>query len=320
MVTPCLNATAWLPRCLDSVAAQGYGRIEHLVVDGGSTDGSLELLRSRPVRLVSEVDAGQSDAINKGFALARGELLTWLNADDELAPGAVESVVDAARRLPGCGWFYGDVLIREGSRSGIRHAPASLGPHSFEFGNAIAQPGCFFRRSALATVGSLDSSLDLAMDFDLWVRLSVAGVRAARVAGPLATFHVEPGSKTSRATPRDWAREEATVLAKAGLPRAAAAACGRWAVAAAGGSRGPWSTARDAARLGREWAREDLEVPSPLAVSAGAVAAALLDGRTRSRGAYVLALRPEPWLVAETRRVVGGELRATIGRRLARAG
>src|SRR3954454_12381822 len=103
IVTPCLEPGERLARCLESVAAQTYPRIEHIVVDGGSTDGTVKELRKRGVRFVSEPDDGQTQAINKGFALARGDWLGWLNADDVLTTRAVELAVSGARETPGAG-------------------------------------------------------------------------------------------------------------------------------------------------------------------------------------------------------------------------
>src|SRR4051812_47745101 len=106
IVTPCLNPGDRLARCLDSVAAQTHRQVEHIVIDGGSTDGTVDLLRARGVRFVSEPDRGQTQAINKGFDLAQGEWLGWLNADDELTPTSIELALAALDRTPGAGWAY----------------------------------------------------------------------------------------------------------------------------------------------------------------------------------------------------------------------
>ena len=93
IVTPCLGGAGFIDRCLASVAAQTFSAVEHIVVDGGSTDGTVEILADRRPSWISELDNGQSDAINKGFRLASGGLLTWLNADDQPVSEAVDAVV-----------------------------------------------------------------------------------------------------------------------------------------------------------------------------------------------------------------------------------
>ena len=113
VITPCLNPGAMLVHCLDSVSAQTYKDVEHIIVDGGSTDGTVELARSRGLRVISEPDRGQTDALNKGFALASGDYLGWLNADDWLVPHAVEGIVTAFATNPEVGWVYCDCEIRK---------------------------------------------------------------------------------------------------------------------------------------------------------------------------------------------------------------
>ena len=126
IVTPCLNAAATIGRTLDSVASQGYLGVEHVVVDGGSTDGTLELLAQFPeVKVISEPDEGLSDAVNKGIALASGELVGWLNADDWYLPGALAAVAVAAEANPGAEWFTGGCPIVDGTG---RQIPGGVTP------------------------------------------------------------------------------------------------------------------------------------------------------------------------------------------------
>ena len=95
IITASFNAAATIRDCLESVKGQTHGDVEHIVVDGGSTDGTIEILKSNPqLRWISEADTGQSHALNKGFAMARGEIIGWLNADDTYTPGAVSTAVD----------------------------------------------------------------------------------------------------------------------------------------------------------------------------------------------------------------------------------
>jgi GT2 family glycosyltransferase len=222
VVTPCLNPGARLTRCLDSVAAQSYADVEHVVVDGGSADGTVELLEQRGVRFVSESDRGQTDAIAKGFALARGELLTWLNADDELDHAAAELAVSS-----GADWVYGNCVVVEADRRRVWTPPRRYGPREVEAGEMIPQPGSFFTRTALERVGGLDTSFDLAMDVDLWIRFVDAGVQAHYIPADLAVFEIHPSSKTGHLARTDFILEHARALAKSGRHRAASAAVGR---------------------------------------------------------------------------------------------
>jgi glycosyltransferase involved in cell wall biosynthesis len=202
IVTPCLNAAATIGRTVDSVASQGYPGIEHIVVDGGSTDGTLELLAQFPeVKVISEPDEGLSDAVNKGIALATGELVGWLNADDWYLPGALAAVGEAADANPRAEWFTGGCPILDGDgeemRKGVsayksfllRHYSLSL----YLTQNFISCPATFMRADALEQVGPLSLKYRYSVDYDLFLRL-------ARRGGPfvldknLAVFVMAPGT------------------------------------------------------------------------------------------------------------------------------
>src|SRR5439155_9928846 len=159
---------------IESVRAQTYPRLEHVVVDGGSTDGTLEVLRDADgVRWVSEPDRGQSHALNKGVALVRGEILGWLNADDMYEPEAVASGV-AALRASGAGLVYADVtrVNDDGvNPRRIRSRPQWDWWTEVNEGCGIYSPSVFFTREAYETVGGLDENLNLTMDYDLWLRI-----------------------------------------------------------------------------------------------------------------------------------------------------
>ncbi len=182
-MTPSLNQGRFIREAIRSVLDQDYPRIEYLVIDGGSTDDTLDILRSCDARVswISEPDAGQSDAIAKGFARARGDILTWLNADDVLAAGAVERAVREFERFPELGLIYGHgmILDADGEETGpfVEIEPFNLWRllHTLDY---VLQPAAFFRRSAYEVAGGLDRTLNWAMDWDLWLRLAaVAEVR-----------------------------------------------------------------------------------------------------------------------------------------------
>ncbi|HVS85857.1 MAG TPA: glycosyltransferase family 2 protein [Gaiellaceae bacterium] len=321
IVTPCLEPGDRLARCLDSVAAQTYPAVEHIVVDGGSTDGTVELLRSRGVRYVSEPDNGQTDALNKGFALATGDWLGWLNADDVLTPHAIELVIDAVRAAPEAGWAYGDCTMRLGDTVHQWTPPRELTVRMFERGNPIPQPGALVARWALERVGPLDEELHLAMDYDLWLRLFDAGVPYVSVPETLSVFELHEASKSVGMPGSEFLFEESISLLERGWLRAAALTLGR---AAAGAAR------QDSGATDRD--RLDTEIRGMLArattrngeLDAGLVRAAAyaqaaengLFGRPRSLS-YLL--RREPWTAAETRRGLAAVVVRSLFGRLRKA-
>lgn len=174
IVTPSLNQARYLPEALASVRAQSYAAIEHIVVDGGSTDGTPEILREHDdVRWVSEPDRGQSHALNKGFALANGEIFGWLNADDAYPPNAVGEAV-AALSGRGLGLVYADITrMNDDGVNPRRIQTRREWDHWTEanLGCGIFSPAVFFTRAAYEAVGGVDESLHLTMDYDLWLKI-----------------------------------------------------------------------------------------------------------------------------------------------------
>jgi glycosyltransferase involved in cell wall biosynthesis len=176
LVTPSFNAEPYLRAAIDSVIGQDYPNIEYLVMDGGSTDGTVELLREYDDRLswVSEKDAGQADAIARGFEKTTGSILGWLNADDVLKPGAIRTVVDTFLAHPEVALVYGNADFID-AKGQIIGPCTVVEPHSLNrllyYGDYIIQPAAFFSRESYQSVGGLDKSLNWAMDWDLWIRL-----------------------------------------------------------------------------------------------------------------------------------------------------
>src|SRR5262245_55752007 len=175
IVTPSLNQAATIRQTLQSVREQSYPNIEHIVVDGGSTDGTLEILRDEAgpdVRWSSGPDSGMYDAINKGFAQARGDILAYLNTDDSYFPWTVETAVRTLDAHPLAGFVFGDLLVlwADGKLQLDFHSPfrlAYLRRYAF-----LAQPTVSFRRSVWAQVGPFDESLQLLGDCEYWLRIS----------------------------------------------------------------------------------------------------------------------------------------------------
>jgi GT2 family glycosyltransferase len=181
IVTPCLNGAGTLPEALASVAEQGYPDLEHLVVDGGSEDGTLDILRAaESVRWISEPDRGLSDAVNKGVRMAEGEIVGWLNADDRYEPGALLEVGRAFSEHPDAAWVTGQCRIIDGEGNEIRkpitaYKNALLRRYSLRsllVQNFVSAPATFVRRSALEHVGVFDERFRYSMDYDLWLRLA----------------------------------------------------------------------------------------------------------------------------------------------------
>ena len=177
IVTPSLNQAPFLEAAMGSVLAQDYPEIEYLVVDGGSSDGSVDIIRKYSSRLawwVSERDEGQTDAINKGFSRARGHIFGWLNSDDTYVRGAVARAVAAFNACPDCGLIYGDANYIDRTGRVIGKFPAAQTDYSrLRRGYVhIPQQASFFRADAWRAVAPLDPSFFFAMDYDLWLRIA----------------------------------------------------------------------------------------------------------------------------------------------------
>lgn len=177
IVTPSYNQAAYLEEAMSSVFAQDYPSIEYIVIDGASTDGSVELIRRRAGDLaywVSEPDRGQADAINKGFARASGKYMAWLNADDRLKPGAVSEAVAFLESHREIGMVYGDAdfIDARGRIIGRFRARQTDYRRLLRGYVHIPQQAAFWRAELWRQVGPLDPGLTFAMDYDLWVRLA----------------------------------------------------------------------------------------------------------------------------------------------------
>jgi glycosyltransferase involved in cell wall biosynthesis len=219
IVTPSYNQGQFLEQTIQSVLAQDYPRIEYVVMDGGSTDGSLELIQRYSDRLAyweSQHDRGQAHAINKGLARAGGELLGWLNSDDVLLPSTVSRVVEAFASHPEIDVVYGR-LERMDARGELVPTPL-LPKDEVVFGKGLVigecvvnQPGSLWRRRVMQRSGMLDESLDYALDYEYWIRLALDGARFLRLPESLARFRLSGGSKSVGHT-AVMAREQLDVL------------------------------------------------------------------------------------------------------------
>lgn len=198
IVTATYDSAATLQETLDSVRAQHYGGdLEHIVVDGGSSDETLEIVRAAGLRHVSEPDRGLTHALNKGIALARNDVIGSLNSDDTYLEGALERVGAAFAGSPGTEWVTGPCLIvddegREIRRGVTRYKDALLRRHRFGLhlvNNYVSAPATFARRSALEAVGGYDERFRYSADYDMWLKLGRRGDPVV-LDRPLATFRM----------------------------------------------------------------------------------------------------------------------------------
>ena len=209
IVTPSYNQAHYLEQTIQSVLGQDYAPIEYFLMDGGSTDGSREIIERYADRLagwVSEKDKGQGAAINKGLARARGEFVAWLNSDDFYLPGAVAEVVRIFRENPQVGLVFGDVLAvdEKGQRLNLLRY-GDWGLEELMSFHIIGQPSVFMRRSVQEQAGLLDTSYHCLLDHHLWLRMAqLAEVRYIPKTLAAARYHA---SAKNIAQPVNFSRE-----------------------------------------------------------------------------------------------------------------
>jgi len=177
IITPSYNQARFLEQTIMSILSQDYPNLEYIIVDGASTDGSLEIIKKYTNQLAwwtSEPDQGQTDAINKGFARAKGEIFAWLNSDDTYQPGAISQVVDALLAHPDSALVYGDANLIDEHGQIIGRFPSRQTnlPKLLRGSVHIPQQAAFFWSRLWMQVGPLDPTFQFAMDYDLWVRLA----------------------------------------------------------------------------------------------------------------------------------------------------
>lgn len=226
IVTPSYNQGQFLEETIRSVLLQGYPNLEYIVMDGGSTDRSLDIIQKYESWL-SYVhigpDGGQAAAIAEGFRHATGDILAWINSDDLYLPGAFGRVAEFFVKHPNLGFGSGDVHLVDVDGNFIRRVYAvhpsfrltvNLGRHRWP------QQGCFWRRSAYEQVGGIDSSLIFCMDFDLFLRLSRVSPSCRIPGAPLADFRQHDTAKSSTIKHIQRA-ERAEIMRKYGSSRLA---------------------------------------------------------------------------------------------------
>lgn len=208
IVTPSYNQGHYIEETIQSVLAQDYPHIEYLIVDGGSTDNTVNIIKKYENKLawwISEKDKGQTDAINKGFARAKGDILAWINSDDTYEPGAVAAAVKYLKELPRVGMVYGGCnFINDSGHVIGKFNAAQTSYRLLRQGYAhIPQQSMFLRAELWRQVGPLDPSFYFAMDYDLWTRIA-ARTEIKYIPQTWANFRLHTSGKTIVADNRCW--------------------------------------------------------------------------------------------------------------------
>lgn len=202
IVMVCFNAEKYILEAIDSVINQDYSNIEFIVVDGASTDATVDLVQSRMENIdlfISEPDNGQSDAFNKGFSLATGDWMTWLNADDILLPGAIASLVESIVKFPEVDCFTGNVIWADSNSYILYMRKGERWSDSLPSNGVlnVYGPTTFFKRELFHNLSGFDVNLHYQMDTDLWWRFYKSGAKFKRLSEYIWMLRVHEGAKTT---------------------------------------------------------------------------------------------------------------------------
>lgn len=200
IVVPCFNASSTLERTIQSLLIQDYPDLELILIDGKSKDNTLTIVKQYEAHfkyIVSEPDRGQSDAINKGFRLATGDLWGWLCADDELAPNALHKAVEIFNGDPNINMVTGGCLRIFSDGTKIETHPNDLIMERISYQNGIEQPSTFWKADLHRKAGELDESYRYALDWEWWNRLKINGAKLATTPVVLSHYYFSETNKTS---------------------------------------------------------------------------------------------------------------------------
>jgi len=209
IITPSFNQARYLEATIQSVLGQDYARVEYIIIDGGSSDGSVDVIEKYKGRLawwVSEQDQGQTDAINKGFNRANGEILAWLNSDDTYNAGAISAAVKYLTENPAVAMVYSDCdfINEQGDVIGKFNSAQTDIRRLREGYVHIPQQSMFFRAKYWRELGPLDPSFFFAMDYDLWTRIAARAPLKYLAGQTWANFRLHTSGKTTSADDRCW--------------------------------------------------------------------------------------------------------------------
>ena len=219
IITPSFNQARYLEDTIRSVLDQDYPNLEYSVIDGASSDGSVDIIRKYADKLAwwgSEKDSGQAEAINKGLARAKGEIIAWLNSDDYYLPGAISAVVKAFDKNPDVVLVYGNMLAVDEKGETINFLKYNqLDLSDLLCFQIIGQPAVFFRREVLEKAGSLDATYHFLLDHHLWLRIALQGqILHVDETWAAARYHAEAKNRVKAAEfgreafrILDWARQ-----------------------------------------------------------------------------------------------------------------
>jgi glycosyltransferase involved in cell wall biosynthesis len=199
IVTPCYNSGQHIETTIKSIWTQGYQNFEHIVMDGLSKDNTTDIVKGYPgIKLFSERDSGQSNALNRGFRKTTGDILAWQNADDVYMPGAFEAVANFFASNPETDVVYGDYQLIDNENNWISDVhPIQWNKWLFVHGRFVPlQPTVFWRRRVYEKVGELNEKLHYCMDVDFFSRMVNSGFRFRKMAATLGQFRVHQQSKT----------------------------------------------------------------------------------------------------------------------------
>jgi glycosyltransferase involved in cell wall biosynthesis len=204
IVTPSFNCVAFIKETIESVMNQGVVNCEHIIMDGDSNDGTLELIKSYPHLIwVSETDRGQSHALNKAFALVKGDIVGWINADDTYEPGVFEKVIQFFEQYPEIDFIGTDInIIDEQSKRIGFSAGCEFNLNKMLMVNTVKQPSVFMRLKMVKKLVGVDESLHYVMDHEYWVRANIEGFRFKYISGVVfANFRMVSGTKSFENAP-----------------------------------------------------------------------------------------------------------------------
>jgi len=201
IVTPSYNQGCFLEETILSVINQNYPKLEYIIIDGGSTDNSVDIIKKYKDSIaywVSEKDLGQTNAINKGLRIARGDILTWLNSDDTLLPGVLFKVSEIFASHPEAGIVYGDCnIVDKNGNLVLKRCCLPFDRKILVYAyNLIAQPASFFHRRVIDSIGALDESLNYSMDYEYWIRALKNDILFFQIPFPIASFRIHNSSKS----------------------------------------------------------------------------------------------------------------------------